>query len=111
MDLVSEEKLDATVENVMEYLCGICHKEAYRIGNEDDVINFVRNQHSNENDVPVLCLSSVTGAGLDVVTKLLHFMQPGLTPNDRERMEKVLHSCAHLHGLSFHLIVMQVYDY
>lgn len=89
-DLVTESKLEATVENVMDHLNGICEKDTFRISSEDDIITFVGNQHPDR-DVPILCLSSVTGVGMDLVTKLLHLIPPTLSTKDRERLEKVTH--------------------
>lgn len=85
-DVVDFDKLDATVGDVQGYLNNICQKEAYRISNEEDIIAFVGNKQQY---VPILCLSSVTGRGLDIVKKLLYFIEPGLSSVDRDRLEKV----------------------
>lgn len=87
-DLVPAERLETAVEDVIEHLNGICQKEAYRISNDIGIITFLENQRQ-DTDVPILCISSVTGAGLLLVTKMLHLLPPALSSNDRDRLEKV----------------------
>jgi GTPase len=88
-DLVTEEKLERTLNDLMKHLTDVCcKKEPVTIHSEDDVIGFVGNQ-PHEGEVPILCISSVTGEGLNLVTKLLHLLPPGLNAKEKDRLEKV----------------------
>lgn len=60
----------------------------FLVENEDDVITAGSNQLS-ENVVPVFCISSVTGEGLDLLTKFLHLLPPGVSAKEKERLEQV----------------------
>lgn len=42
-----------------------------------------------DNIVPIFCVSSVTGDGLDLLTKFLHVLPPGISMKEKERMEQV----------------------
>lgn len=57
------------------------------MANEDDVITAGSNQLS-ENVVPLFCISSVTGEGLDLLTKFLHLLPPGVSAKEKERLEQ-----------------------
>jgi len=88
-DLVTEQKLEQTLTDVMEHLTDVCcKKDAIMIKSEDDVITFVGNQQKGR-DIPILCVSSVSGVGLNIVTELLHLLPPELNAKDRNRLEKV----------------------
>ncbi|XP_063231438.1 GTP-binding protein 2 [Bacillus rossius redtenbacheri] len=75
--------LDAVLKSVG------CRKVPLLVTNEDDVITAGSNQLS-ENIVPIFCVSSVSGEGLDLLTKFLHVLPPGVNLKERERMEQEL---------------------
>lgn len=56
--------------------------------NEDDVITAGSNQQSG-NVVPMFCVSNVTGEGLDLLSKYLHLLPPGISLKEKERLEQV----------------------
>nr|CAD7404549.1 unnamed protein product [Timema cristinae] len=66
-----------------------CRKVPLIVTNEDDVITAGSNQLS-ENIVPIFCVSSVNGKGLELLTKFLHVLPPGVSLKERERMEQEL---------------------
>ena len=59
------------------------------IQGEDDVITAGSLQCS-ENIVPIFRVSSVTGDGLDLLTKFLHVLSPGVSTKEKERLDQVL---------------------
>lgn len=58
------------------------------VTNEDDVITAGSNQLA-ENIVPIFCVSNVTGDGLELLTKFLHVLPPGISVKEKERLEQV----------------------
>jgi GTPase len=58
------------------------------VKNEDDVITAGSNQLA-ENIVPIFCVSNVTGDGLELLTKFLHVLPPGISIKEKERLEQV----------------------
>lgn len=54
----------------------------------DDVITAGTNQLT-QNVVPIFCVSSVTGEGLDLLLKFLHVLPPGVSNTEKERLEQV----------------------
>lgn len=57
------------------------------VENEDDVMT--ASQLISENIVPIFCCSSVSGLGLDLLTKFLHVLPPGVSNTEKERLEQV----------------------
>ncbi|KAG5899895.1 hypothetical protein JTB14_002448 [Gonioctena quinquepunctata] len=57
------------------------------IKNLDDVITAGANQLT-ENVVPIFCVSSVSGEGLDMLLKFLHVLSPGISTKEKERLEQ-----------------------
>lgn len=57
------------------------------IKNIDDVITAGANQLT-ENVVPIFCVSSVTGEGLELLLKFLHVLPPGISTKEKERLEQ-----------------------
>lgn len=57
------------------------------IRNLDDVITAGANQLT-ENVVPIFCVSSVSGEGLDLLLRFLHVMPPGISSKEKERLEQ-----------------------
>ncbi|XP_053682750.1 GTP-binding protein 2 [Sabethes cyaneus] len=62
-------------------------KVPYLISNEDDVLNANAHQ-SMEQIVPIFCVSNVTGDGLDLLTKYLYVLSPGISNSEKERLEQ-----------------------
>lgn len=58
------------------------------VQNEDDVITASSNQKT-ENIIPMFCVSNVTGEGLDLLSKFLHLLPPGISMKEKERLEQV----------------------
>lgn len=54
----------------------------------DDVITAGTNQLT-QNVVPIFCVSSVTGQGLELLLKFLHVLPPGVSNKEKERLEQV----------------------
>ncbi|XP_060537434.1 GTP-binding protein 2 isoform X2 [Cylas formicarius] len=59
------------------------------IKNLDDVITAGANQLT-ENIVPIFCVSSVSGDGLELLLKFLHVLPPGSSSKEKERLEQEL---------------------
>ncbi|XP_050313463.1 GTP-binding protein 2 isoform X2 [Anthonomus grandis grandis] len=57
------------------------------ISSVDDVITAGANQLC-ENVVPIFCVSSVTGEGLELLTKFLYVLPPGCSTKEKERLEQ-----------------------
>lgn len=57
------------------------------VQNLDDVITAGTNQLT-QNIVPIFCVSSVTGEGLDLLLKFLHVLPPGVSNKEKERLEQ-----------------------
>ncbi|XP_018578938.1 GTP-binding protein 2 [Anoplophora glabripennis] len=57
------------------------------IRNLDDVITAGANQLT-ENVVPIFCVSSVSGEGLDLLLRFLHVLPPGISSKEKERLEQ-----------------------
>ncbi|XP_030755921.1 GTP-binding protein 2 [Sitophilus oryzae] len=53
----------------------------------DDVITAGANQLT-ENVVPIFCVSSVSGDGLELLTKFLYVLPPGVSSKEKERLEQ-----------------------
>lgn len=86
IDLVSPEP---TLKNIEELLKSPCFRKVpFLIKSEDDVITAGANGLA-DNVVPIFCLSSVTGHGLDVLRKFLHVLPPSISVKEKERLEEV----------------------
>jgi len=80
--------LEDTVGHLEALLKGPgCNKVPFRIESEDDVITASATSLS-EKAVPILVVSSVTGRGLNLLTKFLHLLPPGLGAAEREKLEQ-----------------------
>ncbi|XP_039282850.1 GTP-binding protein 2 isoform X2 [Nilaparvata lugens] len=64
-----------------------CSKTAMIVNDLDDVIEAGSSQMS-ENVVPIFCVSSVNGQGLDLLTRFLHVLPPGISLKEKERLEQ-----------------------
>jgi len=54
----------------------------------DDVI-IASSTQSSQNVVPIFTISSVTGKGLDLLTRFLYVLPPNICIKEKERLEQV----------------------
>lgn len=93
IDLVSP---DSTLHGLESFLKQVgSYKVPLIIKNLDDVITAGANQLT-QNVVPIFCISSVTGEGLELLLKFLHVLPPGVSAKEKERLEQVTLSRKHL---------------
>ncbi|XP_022900782.1 GTP-binding protein 2 [Onthophagus taurus] len=85
IDLVEPTKTLQTLESILKQAGS--RRVPLVIQNLDDVITAGANQLT-QNIVPIFCVSSVTGEGLDLLLKFLHVLPPGVSNNERERLEQ-----------------------
>lgn len=86
IDLVSPT---STLQNLESFLKQVGSRRVpLIIKNEDDVITAGANQLT-ENVVPIFCVSSVSGEGLELLLKFLHVLPPGVSIKEKERLEQV----------------------
>lgn len=64
-------------------------KVTFVVQNEDDLITACSNQ-SNEQLVPIFCVSNVTGDGLELLTQFLYLLSPSVNMKEREFLEQEL---------------------
>ncbi|XP_075223278.1 GTP-binding protein 2 isoform X2 [Lycorma delicatula] len=84
-DLVPPDETIQCLQTVLK--SAGCRRVPLVVNNMDDVITAGSNQMT-ENIVPIFCISSVTGDGLDLLTKFLHVLPPGISLKEKERMEQ-----------------------
>jgi len=79
---------NGTVEHIKQMLTAPgCRKVPLEIKNEDDVMTASSNQ-LRENIVPIFRVSSVTGEGLDLLSRFLYVLPPGITTKEKERLDQ-----------------------
>lgn len=86
IDLISAANTLQSLESFLKQVGS--HRVPLVIKNLDDVITAGANQLT-QNVVPIFCISSVTGEGLDLLTKFLHVLPPGISAKEKERLEQV----------------------
>ncbi|KAG8249734.1 GTP-binding protein 2 [Homalodisca vitripennis] len=64
-----------------------CLRVPFLVKNEDDVITAGSNQLA-DNIVPIFLVSSVNGEGLELLTRFLHVLPPGISHKEKERLEQ-----------------------
>lgn len=80
--------IDVTLEDIKNILSSIgCRKVPFLVTNEDDVLTACSNQ-SCEQIVPIFCVSNVTGGGMDLLTRFLFILSPGISNAEKERLEQ-----------------------
>ncbi|CAG9855168.1 unnamed protein product [Phyllotreta striolata] len=78
----------STLQNLESFLKQVGSRRVpLIIKNEDDVITAGANQLT-ENVVPIFCVSSVSGEGLELLLKFLHVLPPGVSIKEKERLEQ-----------------------
>ncbi|KAK3921921.1 GTP-binding protein 2 [Frankliniella fusca] len=83
-DLVAPTDAIKSLETVLK---SECKKVPLLVQNEDDVITAGSNQMA-ANIVPIFCVSSVSGNGLELLTRFLHVLPPGVSIKEKERLEQ-----------------------
>lgn len=79
---------DATLLTLKTILTSVgCRKVPLLVRTDDDVLTASSRQKSEE-VVPIFCVSNVTGAGLDLITRFLYVLSPGISNAERERLEQ-----------------------
>lgn len=87
-DVTRPEALADKIQHLEVLLKGPgCNKVPFRIETEDDVVTAGATSLA-EKTVPIFVVSSVTGQGLDLLTKFLHLLPPGWGALEREKMEQ-----------------------
>ncbi|XP_026480874.1 GTP-binding protein 2-like [Ctenocephalides felis] len=86
IDLISPSETINELSTVLKSVG--CRKVPLVVENEDDVMT--ASQLISENIVPIFCCSSVSGLGLDLLTKFLHVLPPGVSNTEKERLEQQL---------------------
>lgn len=77
---------DATLVKLQSILSSVgCRKMPLLIQNEDDVMT----AGSREQVVPIFCVSNVNGVGLDLLTRYLFVLSPGISNAEKERLEQL----------------------
>lgn len=86
IDLTCEE--EAVLTRVQAVLTSAaCRRIPFVVRTEDDVITASSNQLA-DNIVPIFCVSSVSGVGLDLLSRFLYLLPPGVSNKERERLEQ-----------------------
>lgn len=80
--------VDATLQELKNILTSAgCRKVPLLVSTDDDVLTAGSRQLS-EQVVPIFCVSNVSGAGLDLVTRFLYVLSPGISNSEKERLEQ-----------------------
>lgn len=86
-------KIDLTPpDNILQELSSLIttvgtRKIPFVIHNEDDVLT-AHAYKFDEQIVPIFCVSNVTGMGLNLLTKFLYVISPGVSNAEKERLEQ-----------------------
>lgn len=88
IDVTARPRLQATLDALRAELVRVgCKKVPLVVTSGDDSITAASNA-LKENVVPLFCVSSVTGAGLDKVKQFLHLLPPGAGVREQEKLER-----------------------
>lgn len=85
IDLKAPGPTLVSIEELLKQPC--LRKIPFLIKNDDDVITAGANGLA-DNVVPIFCVSSVTGRGLDLLQKFLHVLPPNISVKEKERLEE-----------------------
>lgn len=86
IDLVDPTNTLESLETLLKHVGS--RRVPLHVKNLDDVMTAGTNQLT-QNVVPIFSVSSVTGDGLDLLLKFLHVLPPGVSLNERDRLEQV----------------------
>ena len=88
LDITPKAKLQTTLDSVEKYLKSVgSNKVPLVVRCDDDSITAASNA-LKENVVPIFCISSVTGSGLDVIKRFFHLLPPGAGLKEQEKLEQ-----------------------
>merc|ERR1719495_2952582 len=88
VDVTPRDKLQATLDSLEQVLKSIgANRAPLIIRSNDDAITAANNTPM-ENVVPIFCISSVTGVGLDIVRRYLHLLPPGASHKEQQKLEQ-----------------------
>lgn len=79
---------DATLAALQRMLTAAgCRRVALPVRSVDDVLTAAQQQLGGQ-VVPIFCVSSVSGAGLELLQRFLYVLPPGVSASERERLER-----------------------
>ncbi len=88
IDVTPRQRLQATLDSLQSALKSAgSNKVPLMVRSGDDSITAAGNA-LRDNVVPIFCVSSVTGAGLDKVRRFLHLLPPGAGVKEQEKLEQ-----------------------
>ena len=88
VDVAPRARVAAALESLQRLLKSAGrNKVPLVVRSGDDSITAAGNA-LRDNVVPVFCVSSVTGAGLDAAKRFLHLLPPGASPREQEKLEQ-----------------------
>jgi GTPase len=88
VDVAPRHKLQATLDSLQMLLKSVgSNKIPLVVKSGDDCITAAGNA-LKENVVPIFCVSSVTGSGLDMVKRFLQLLPPGVGLKEQEKLEQ-----------------------
>ena len=89
VDVTPKTKLQETLDSLEKVLKSVgTNKVPLVVYSEDDSITAANTALKEKSVVPIFCVSSVTGVGLDKVRQFLHLLPPGAGPKEQERLEQ-----------------------
>jgi len=88
VDIVTKEKLNKTMESVEKVLKSAgSTKVPLIVVTKDDCITAAANS-LKQNVVPIFCMSSVNGKGIQDIKTFLHLLPPGMGEKEAEKLEQ-----------------------
>lgn len=84
IDLVDANKTLESLEKLLKFVG--CQKIPFLVKNSDDVISV---NMLKEKLVPILCVSSVNGEGLDLLLKFLHHLPSNIYTTECNKLQQV----------------------
>ncbi|XP_030854561.1 GTP-binding protein 2 [Strongylocentrotus purpuratus] len=90
MDICCSAVRQRTISQLTRLLTGPgCKKVPYQVNNEDDAVTAAIN-FNNSNICPIFCVSSVTGANMEMLKKFLYVLSPANTSMEQEKLTQEL---------------------
>lgn len=79
---------DSTLLELKNILTSVgCRRVPLLVSTDDDVLTAGSHQLT-EQIVPIFCVSNVSGVGLDLVTRFLYVLSPGISNSEKDRLEQ-----------------------
>lgn len=86
---IESSSADATLLKLQSLLSSVgCLKIPLLIRTDDDVLT-AGSRQMTEQVVPIFCVSNVTGMGLNLITRYLFVLSPGISNAEKERLEQL----------------------